>query len=162
MLIKNQVLERIVDGKFTLAFCRWKHRIVLFHVPNKNEENALHRIKFHFARQNPREVLREQVNLTDEELAKIHQKLTHLDFKSQGGSWIMTILRLIKRHPGLRAIELAALAHLDTQVDTQALKVKVRKLKRFGLTVSIERGGYRLSPSACEMLNHLDYSGEHT
>jgi predicted transcriptional regulator len=51
------------------------------------------------------------------------------------------LLRLIKQHPGLRATELAALTNLDTQV----LKVKVRKLKSFGLTVSIARGGYRLS-----------------
>jgi hypothetical protein len=130
----------------------------LLHTLNKNEESALYRIKFHFAWQDPREVLREQVNLTDDELAKVHQKLTHLDLKSQDGSWTMTILRLIKQHPGLRATELAALAHLDTQV----LKVKVRKLKSFGLTVSIARGGYRLSPRGREMLNRLDYSGEHT
>lgn len=130
----------------------------LLHMLDKNEEGALYRIKFHFAGQDPREVLREQVNLTDDELDKVYQQLTQLDLKSQDGSWTMTILRLIKQHPGLRATELATLAHLDTQV----LKVKVRKLKGIGLTVSIARGGYQLSPRGCEMLNRLDYSGEHT
>lgn len=130
----------------------------LFHTLNKNQESALYRIKFHFAGQDPREVLREQVDLTDDELAKVHQKLTHLDLKSQDGSWTMTILRLIKQHPGLRATELAGLANLDTQV----LKVKVRKLKSLGLTISIARGGYRLSPRGCEILDRLDYSEEYT
>ncbi|NJO43700.1 MAG: ASCH domain-containing protein [Cyanobacteria bacterium RU_5_0] len=124
----------------------------LLHTLNKNEEGTLYRIKFHFAGQDPREVLREQVNLTDDEFDKVHQTLTQLDLKSQDGSWTMTILRLIKQHPGLRATELAALVHLDTQV----LKVKVRKLKSIGLTVSIARGGYQLSPRGCEMLDRLD------
>jgi hypothetical protein len=127
----------------------------LLHTLNKNEEGTLYRIKFHFAGQDPREVLREQVNLTDDELDKVHQKLTQLDLNSQEGSWTMTILRLIKQHPGLCATELAAIAHLDTQV----LKVKVRKLKGIGLTVSIVRGGYQLSPRGCEILNRLNYSG---
>ncbi len=199
MLIKHQVLERIVDGTVTLAFRRWKRPTVktggqlrtavgilaidkvdvihvdeitaedaqktgysscseLLHTLNKNEEDTLYRIKFHFAGQDPREVLREQVNLTDDEFDKVHQKLTQLDLRSQDGSWTMTILRLIKQHPGLRATELAAIAHLDTQV----LKVKVRKLKSIGLTVSIAQGGYQLSPRGCEMLDRLDYSGECT
>lgn len=130
----------------------------LLHTLNRNEEGTLYRIKFHFAGQDPREMLREQVNLTDDELAKVHQQLTQLDLKSQDGSWTITILRLIKQHPGLRATELAAIAHLDTQV----LKVKVRKLKNIGLTVSIAQGGYQLSPRGCEMLDRLDYSGKRT
>lgn len=130
----------------------------LLHTLNRNKESTLYRIKFHFAGQDSREMLREQVNLTDDELDKARQTLTQLDLKSQEGFWTMTILRLIKQHPGLRATELAALAHLDTQV----LKVKVRKLKGIGLTVSIARGGYQLSPRGCEILNRLDYSGKHT
>lgn len=130
----------------------------LLRMLNRNEEDALYRIKFHFVGQDPREVLREQNNLTDDELAEVHRKLAQLDLKSQDGSWTMAVLRLIKQHPGLRATELAALAYLDTQV----LKVKVRKLKSIGLTVSIARGGYQLSPRGCEILNRLDYAGKHT
>lgn len=124
----------------------------LLHTLDKNGESELYRINFHFVGQDPREVLREQINLTDDELAEVHRKLTQLDLKSQDGSWTMMVLRLIKQHPGLRAIELAASAHLDPQI----LKVKVRKLKEIGLTESIARGGYRLSPRGCEILNRLD------
>ncbi|PMB24363.1 hypothetical protein CEN45_08315 [Fischerella thermalis CCMEE 5198] len=118
----------------------------------KNGEGEVYRISFHFAGRDPREVLREQINLTDDELAEVHRKLTQLDLKSQDGSWTMTVLRLIKQHPGLRATELATSADLNPQV----LKVKVRKLKEIGLTESIARGGYRLSPRGCEILNRLD------
>lgn len=124
----------------------------LLHTLDKNGESELYRINFHFVGQDPREVLREQINLTDDELAEVHRKLTQLDLKSQDGSWTMMVLRLIKQHPGLRAMELAASAHLDPQI----LKVKVRKLKEIGLTESIARGGYRLSPRGCEILNRLD------
>jgi hypothetical protein len=124
----------------------------LLHTLNKNGDGEVYRISFHFVGQDPREVLREQINFTDDELAEVHRKLTQLDLKSQDGSWTMTVLRLIKQHPGLRATELAASAHLDPQI----LKVKVRKLKEIGLTESIARGGYRLSPRVCEILNRLD------
>jgi hypothetical protein len=119
---------------------------------DKNGEGEVYRIRLHFVGQDPREVLREQVNLTDDELAEVHRKLTQLDLKSQDGAWTMTVLQLIKEHPGVRATELAALAHLETQV----FKVKIRKLKEIGLTESIARGGYRLSPRGCEILNYLD------
>jgi hypothetical protein len=122
---------------------------------DKNGEGEIYRIKLHFVGQDPREMLREQVNLSDDELAEVQKKLTQLDLKSQDGSWTMTVLHLIRQHPGMRATELATLAHLNTQV----LKVKVRKLKEMGLTESITRGGYKLSPRGCEILNRLDSSG---
>ncbi|MGL5079869.1 MAG: hypothetical protein ACRC8A_00115 [Microcoleaceae cyanobacterium] len=124
----------------------------LLHRLNNNRDGEIYRIRLHFAGQDPREVLREQVNLTDDELAEVYQKLTQLDVKSKDGSWTITVLRLIQEHPGVRATEIAVLAHLDTQV----FKVKVRKLKEIGLTESIARGGYRLSPRGHEILNRFD------
>ena len=124
----------------------------LLHMLNKNGDGAIYRIRLHFAGQDPREVLREQINLTDDELAKVRRKLGQFDIKSQDGSWTMTVLQLIREHPGVRATELAALAHLDTQV----FKVKVRKLKELGLTESIARGGYQLSPRGYEIVTRLN------
>ncbi|MBE9103088.1 hypothetical protein [Vacuolonema iberomarrocanum] len=118
----------------------------------KSEEGVVYRIEFHFAGQDPRDMLREQVNLTEDELAEVRQTLTRLDLKSQDDPWTMTVLRLIKQYPGLYAKELAALVSLETQ----ALKAKVRKLKEMGLTESIARGGYQLSPRGCEVLDRLD------
>lgn len=121
---------------------------------DKNGGGETYRIELHFVGQDPRKRLREQVNLSDDELAEVRKKLIQLDLKSQDSSWTRTVLHLIKEHPGVRAKELAALAHLNTQV----LKVKVRKLKEMGLTKSIARGGYELSPRGCEILNRLDLS----
>lgn len=123
----------------------------LLQVLGKGKEGGVYRIEFHFAGPDPRDMLREQVNLTDDELAEVHQKLTQLDLKSQDGPWTMTVLRLIKQHPGLYAKELAALVSLETQV----LKARVRKLKEMGFTESIARGGYKLSPRGCEVLDRL-------
>ena len=82
----------------------------------------------------------------------VHQKLVQFDAKSSEGPWTMTVLHLISEHPEVRAAELAALAHLETPI----FKTKVRKLKELGLTESIARGGYRLSPQGQEVLDRLD------
>lgn len=133
----------------------YSSRSELLKTLDSNGEGKTYRIKLHFVGQDPREMLKEQINLSDDELAKVQKTLTQLDLKSQDGAWTMTVLHLIRQHPGMRATELAALAHLNTQV----LKVKVRKLKEMGLTESITRGGYKLSPRGCEILNRFDSSG---
>lgn len=120
---------------------------------NKNGEGEIYRIKLHFVGQDPREMLREQVNLSDDELAEVQKTLTRLDLKSQDGAWTMTVLHLIRQHPGMRATDLATLTHLNAQV----LKVKVHKLKEMGLTESIAQGGYKLSPRGFEILNRLEH-----
>ncbi|MGJ3245178.1 MAG: ASCH domain-containing protein [Elainellaceae cyanobacterium] len=133
----------------------YSSRSELLKTLDQNGEGKIYRIKLHFVGQDPRKILREQINLSDDELAEVQKKLMQLDLKSQDGSWTMIVLHLIRQHPGMRARELATLAHLNTQV----LKVKVRKLKEMGLTESIARGGYKLSPRGCEILNRLDSSG---
>ena len=132
----------------------YSSRSALLQVLNKNEEGEVYRIDLRFAGPDPCEVLREQVNLSDDELAEVQKQLVQLDQKSQSGFWTMMILRLIQKHPGMRAKELSALANLDPQV----LKVRVRKLKEFGLTESLTRGGYQLSPRGCEVLKHIGSS----
>ncbi|MEO1522233.1 MAG: winged helix-turn-helix transcriptional regulator [Cyanobacteria bacterium J06633_2] len=132
----------------------YSSRSALLQVLDKNGEGEVYRIDLRFAGPDPREVLREQVNLSDDELAEVQKRLEQLDQKSRSGSWTMMILRLIQQYPGMRAKELSALANLDPQV----LKVRVRKLKEFGLTESLTRGGYQLSPRGCEVLKHIGSS----
>jgi hypothetical protein len=103
----------------------YSSRSALLQALNKNREGEVYRIDLRFAGPDPREILRAQDNLSDDELAEVQKQLTQLDQKSQSGSWTMMILRLIQQHPGMRAKALSALANLDSQV----LKVRVRKLK---------------------------------
>ncbi|HEY9663988.1 MAG TPA: hypothetical protein V6C65_36520 [Allocoleopsis sp.] len=132
----------------------YSSRSALLEMLDQSREGEIYRINFHVAGPDPRTVLREQVNLSDDELAAVQKQLTQLDQKSQSGSWTIMVLQLIQQHPGMPAKELSALANLDTQV----LKVRVRNLKEFGLTESLTRGGYQLSPRGCEVLRHLGSS----
>jgi hypothetical protein len=55
--------------------------------------------------------------------------------------WTGKVLDLIAANPGRRAGDLAPLVGLETQ----EFKVRVRRLKALGLTISLEVG-YRISP----------------
>ncbi|WP_008308740.1 ASCH domain-containing protein [Leptolyngbya sp. PCC 6406] len=118
----------------------------------QTDQGQLYRIQLHWAGPDPRVVLREQTGLSSADLEQVRQKLTQWDAQSKHGSWTMTVLNLIQTHPETRAAELAALA----QLETATLKANVRKLKALGLTESIAKGGYRLSPRGQEVINRLN------
>jgi hypothetical protein len=73
--------------------------------------------------------------------AAIDMRLDRLDTHSPDGPWTRATLDAIARRPAVRAGDLAA------ELGRQRLpfKADVRKLKRLGLTESLEVG-YRLSP----------------
>ena len=99
----------------------------------------------------PRVALRERGGPTDDELAAIERRLARLDGASRHGPWTMTVLRLIRDRPAVRAGDLAPVLGQDTQ----PFKRDVRKLKELGLTESLEVG-YRLSPRGRSVLERLD------
>lgn len=101
----------------------------------------LYRIELHLAGDDPRQALREQSDLTTEEVSEINGRLAHFDKTSPQGFWTTTALRLIAEQPATRAPELAAAAGFEAHW----FKTKVRMLKELGLTESL-RIGYRLSP----------------
>lgn len=70
----------------------------------------------------------------------IDQRLDRLDARSPSGAWTRTTLELIGRKPAVRAGDLAA----ELGRERLAFKADVRKLKRLGLTESLDVG-YRLS-----------------
>lgn len=115
-------------------------------------EGQIYQIQLHFAGPDPRAVLQEQTDLTSAELEQVRQTLTRWDAWSKHGPWTMGVLRLIQDHPKTRASELATLA----QLETATLKAHVRKLKELGLTKSIAKGGYRLSPRGQAVLERLN------
>ena len=76
--------------------------------------------------------------------------LRNMDARSSRGPWACRTLALIDNHPGTRAVELAA--KLDWE--TAPFKANVRKLKKLGLTESLEVG-YQLTERGRDVLSAL-------
>lgn len=109
---------------------------------------VVYRIELHLAGPDPRQRLREQADLTDDELAQVRQRLARMDKTSGKGAWTEEVLRLVRDNPAVRAPDLAERIGWDTLT----FKRHVRKLKELGLTESLATG-YRLSPRGRTVLD---------
>jgi hypothetical protein len=89
-----------------------------------------------------------------DELAELAGRLEDMDRRSRGGPWTLATLRAIEARPGVLAAKLAR--SLGRPRDE--LKRDVRKLKRLGLTLSLEIG-YRLTPRGEALLRAAACSG---
>jgi hypothetical protein len=117
---------------------------------DRHPDGTLYRIALHHAAADPRVALREDPEVSDDELARIRARLSRLDRASRHGPWTETVLRLIAARPAVRAADLAA----SLGRETQPFKTDVRKLKALGLTESLDVG-YRLSPRGRSVLDRL-------
>ena len=108
---------------------------------DKVESGTTYRLVLAWAGPDPRVALREQTDLTDEEVAALDAKLERLDRASTHGPWTMTTLDLIRRRPHTRAPDLAE----EVGRERDPFKIDVRKLKNLGLTRSFDVG-YEVSP----------------
>ncbi len=104
-------------------------------------DGDLYRVALHWDGEDERVALREDDDLSDEDIEAISAKLARLDKASIRGPWTAATLSLIAERPGVRAPDLAASLGLETLV----FKRDVRKLKTLGLTESL-KVGYRISP----------------
>jgi hypothetical protein len=111
----------------------------------------LHRIAFHLEGEDPRIAVREDNQLSAADRAALEKRLARMDARA---AWTKLFMDLIAAHPGRRAGDLAPMAGLETR----EFKVRVRRLKALGLTVSLVTG-YRLS-SRGEALRRLDEASE--
>jgi hypothetical protein len=104
-------------------------------------DGRLFRVAFH--RVDPPEdpALHEQEQLSDDDAAELDRRLDRLDQRSPLGPWTRDTLRLIARRPAVVSTELAR----ELGRERFELKADIRKLKKLGLTESLEVG-YRLSP----------------
>ena len=102
---------------------------------------GLYRIEFHHGGEEDRVPLALEAKLTPEQVEDIARRLDRLDARSPIGPWTRKTLRLIARYPRVAAAKLAA----RVERERDDFKVDVRKLKRLGLTQSLEVG-YLLSP----------------
>jgi hypothetical protein len=112
----------------------------------KSKIGTVYRIGLRYTGSDPRATLREKP-LTKEDVADIALRLGRLDKASKDGAWTRDVLSLIAGHPAIRAGDLAQ----QLGWETQAFKIRVRKLKELGLTESLEIG-YRLSPRGAAFL----------
>ena len=94
-------------------------------------------LRIAFRREEPT-IARPAPSLDDDE---IDRRLDRLDASSPAGPWTRATLDVIARRPAVRAGDLAA----ELGRERLSFKADVRKLKRLGLTESLDVG-YRLSP----------------
>jgi hypothetical protein len=100
-------------------------------------KGELYRIAFHLEGADPRIALREASDLSAADLAALRTRLARMDGPAP---WTRRFMDLVAAHPGRRAGDLAPMAGLETR----EFKVRMRRLKALGLTISLETG-YRLS-----------------
>ena len=115
----------------------------------QNDNGNIYRIRLAFHSEDPRIELRSQTKISTGELQALHEKLQRLDAFSKEGAWTIKVLKLIKKHPRMRAIELAE----KTGFEKDWLKINIRKLKNLGLTISHETG-YEIAPLGNYLLAH--------
>jgi hypothetical protein len=97
-------------------------------------------IDFHYDRSPPARAAPTTGGVGANELAELERRLDAMDRRAAAGAWTRATLRLIGDRPGVYSGVLAR--KLDRPRDD--FKRDVRKLKRLGLTISLEVG-YRLS-----------------
>jgi hypothetical protein len=108
----------------------------------------LYRVTFDaVAEADPRDDPAMSDDLTEADVAELDRRLARLDAAGPDGPWTAAVLELIAARPGVRAADLAA----SLGRDRLAFKADVRRLKRLGLTISLEVG-YRLSPRGAAYL----------
>jgi hypothetical protein len=106
------------------------------------DDEVVWRIEFHpTGLTDSRTLLAASDDLTAEDIETIQRSLDRLDRAAPYGPWTRGVLALIDERPGVVSTELAAARGMDRP----AFKLDVRKLKKLGLTESLEVG-YRLSP----------------
>jgi hypothetical protein len=100
-----------------------------------------YRVVLSWVGEDPRIALREDAELSDDDVQAIDARLERLDRASSHGPWTLATLEIIRRRPRTRAPDLAA----ELGRERDPFKIDVRKLKNLGLTRSFEVG-YEVSP----------------
>jgi hypothetical protein len=122
----------------------------LIKILTKRDNGEIYRIEFKWIGEDPRILLREKIDFTEEELFKLNQKLKRWDNSGEFRPWTQRVLQIINDFPGKRAQALAE--KLDVPKDW--LKLNIRKLKGLGLTISLDVG-YKISPRGKRVLHSL-------
>jgi hypothetical protein len=111
-------------------------------------EGDLYRVDFHYAGSGEREGP-DTSRLPVADLDALLARLQRMDRLSSRGPWTRETLAEIEARPATRAADLAKRVGFETL----PFKTNVRKLKKLGLTISLETG-YRLSPRGKQLMEH--------
>lgn len=118
---------------------------------DRKEEGEIYRVELGSIGPDPRVALREDDDLSADDLDDLVERLNRLDKASKRGPWTRQFLVLLEANPHVRAQDLADGLGLEKDV----FKNDVRKLKNLGLTIS-HSPGYELSPRGKALLGRLD------
>jgi hypothetical protein len=141
------VTERKITDEDAIAAGFESKKELLAQLIERDEPTEIYRIAVRFAGEDPRKELRQNADLSPDEIAEIIAKLRKLDAGSKRGNWTQMYLQMIHDQPNTHAAILAEQIGLDIP----HFKPWVRKLKALGLTESL-RPGYRLSPRGEKVL----------
>ncbi len=144
------VTERKITNEDAIAAGFASKKELLAQLVERDEPTEIYRIAVRFAGDDPRKELRQNADLSADEIAEIIAKLRKLDAGSKRGNWTQMYLQLIHDQPNTHAAILAEQIGLDIP----RFKPWVRKLKALGLTESL-RPGYRLSPRGRTVLDAM-------
>ncbi len=146
-------VDRITDATLTddaAVAAGWPSAAAALDAPLLRRDGDLFLIRFHVQGEDPRIALRDDTNLSDDELADVLLRIERMDRRATHGAWTRRVLELIRDHPAVRAGDLAD----QMGRERLAFKTDVRKLKGLGLTESLGVG-YRLSPRGEVVLEAL-------
>jgi len=152
-MLDIKAVEQVAKTKITpaeAARAGYATKAALLRELDSRTEGTIYRIVVSHAGEDPRIALRENANLTQDDIAEIHARLERYDKSSKRGPWTTTFLHLLDANPQVRAPDLAA----GLGLDKPTFKNDVRKLKALGLTISFSPG-YELSPRGKASLDTL-------
>lgn len=118
---------------------------------NQQRDGQLYRISFSLTGADPRLALREDSELSAEDVQHLCERLSKMDASSKVGPWTEKVLKLIAQYPQVRAQAIADASGFEKEW----LKTHIRKLKNLGLTIS-EDIGYRISPRGEALLQRME------
>ena len=146
-------VDKVAKSKITAAEAAragFATKAALVRELDSRDEGNIYRIRVEHGGVDPRIALRENANLTADDIAELRDRLARLDASSRRGPWTTTFLKLLDANPHVRAPDLAA----GLGLDKPTFKNDVRKLKALGLTISFSPG-YELSPRGKAYLDTL-------
>lgn len=150
-LLEVDAIDRVAASVITDADarrCGSADRATLFAaIGVESDDDLVYRIELHRVGEVPVDPLPLDDHLSAEDVADLTRKLDRM------GDWAIETMSLIQAHPARRAGDLADLVGRERL----GFKADVRKLKRLGLTQSLEVG-YCLSPRGQAYLRLRDGS----
>ena|SRR5690606_18457876 len=140
--------DQITDDEVVQA--GYEHREELDKELAFKDSGDIYRIEFELEGVDPRIELRENVEISNDEMTKVIAKLKRLDASGKVKNWTYKVIEIVDSEPGKYAIEYSS----KLGYEKEWFKLNIRKLKNLGLTISLT-DGYEISPRGKVVLKEL-------